>query len=145
MKNCLTLSFIALIITGFLSCKKDANAGITGKWQLVSDSTHTSGIGPNGTPGGGTYVGQATDSYDFMANGQLIAHVAGKVDSATYTVQPGNKLHINYSIVHEFDGAILKGASTDFDLSVQSSHKAVLTSDIITPGGTIARIVVLTK
>ncbi len=145
MNTYLSPGVIAIIVSGFLSCKKDANAGITGNWHLVSDSTYTSGIGPNGKPGGSTYTGLSADSYDFMANGHLIAHVAGNIDSATYTVQAGNKLSINYSIVHEFDGAVLKGANADFDLSVQSSHKAVLTSNILTPGGRFARILVLAK
>src|ERR1700744_1264931 len=86
------------IITGIFSCKKDSSStSIVGKWNLVSDSTSSSGVGSGNGSSGHTYTGVSGDYFEFTSQGSFSANEADVLSSAgTYTLNKG-LISINYS------------------------------------------------
>lgn len=139
------ISLLALIVIGLSACGKNdnQNVGVTGKWQLLSDSSSLAGGGPF-KGGGSKYIGEAADTYEFTANGRLVAHVKSLVDSATYNFRGDGKVVIDYSVVHA-GSATIRGSETIYDVTRPDSHTAILSAGGLTPEGWYARIITLKK
>lgn len=142
-----SILFIAIgfAVSVMASCKKDGTSGsIAGNWAVVSDSTSSSGIGPNGTPSGNKYIGVAGDHFDFTSAGKLYVNEGGfKIDTAQYTIT-GTRLSLEYSYLHVGDITV-RGSGGGYDITTLSRNSLVLTEDALTPGGRIYEQIILTK
>lgn len=145
MKNIYAIGLLVLIVSCISACGKNdnQNVGVTGKWQLLSDSSSLSGGGPF-KGGGSIYMGVAADTYEFTANGRLVAHVKSLVDSATYNFRGDGKIVIDYSVVHA-GNATIRGSETIYDVTRPDSHIAILSAGGLTPEGWYNRIITLKK
>jgi uncharacterized protein YkuJ len=97
MKKILTaLAFLSFFSISFTACKKEktktAAERIVGTWQIsnVVYNEHTNGadhiISSNDF--------SSSDTYQFKADGTVIANVKGSTDNSTYTISSDNKLTI---------------------------------------------------
>ncbi len=145
MKN-LLLSAIILSVMVLFSCGKNDPSihAITGNWNIVSDTTWSSGIGPNGTPSGNKYTGVAGDHFNFTSSGKLYVKEGNiKLDTANYTIS-GDTLKLTYRYLYE-GGVTVQGASGSFIISTLTNQSLILTEDFLTPGGRIDETITLSR
>lgn len=143
------LSFLLVLLyltactkTAVSSNESEAAAGITGKWNLVTDSTFL-GVGSSNHPV--DYTGQAGDYFDFDANGYVYTREDTALDTLTYRLISDNAM-----VISDF-GIILNGVddpSTITGLSgVDLSGQTIIIESprFLTPGGEFWRKVTLTR
>jgi hypothetical protein len=133
---------VILVLTPFLiSCSKikqvKVSADISGKWNVVSDSS-IDGFGINNHAI--NFIGQPGDCFNFSASGSLYIKEGLDFDTLKY------KLVINSSIVIDGFGATLNGIQDTTNIINFTPHTAVVSSPlIITPGGEFQRKVTLSR
>jgi hypothetical protein len=143
MKN-LTVATLVLVVIIYSSCiKSNSNAGITGTWALVSDSTYSSGIGPYGTPSSNKYVGTSGDHFIFTGNMLYVKEGTIKLDTATYTIS-NDTLKLTYNYLYE-GGVTIQGAIGRYDIKTLTQQNLVLTEYGVTPGGIISETIILKR
>jgi hypothetical protein len=146
-----TLPFLAFLLN-FTACTKTTGSsnesgpgGITGKWNLVTDSTFE-GVGSTNHPV--DYTGEAGDYFDFSVNGSVYIKEGAVANTLTYKVVSDSSI-----IISDF-GLIINGVpdtSTITGLTVNNGLG--LTDQIIviespffpTPGGEFWRKVTLSR
>jgi hypothetical protein len=147
MKNLIPAFFVLFIAVSVCSCNKNNDPqsySIVGNWNLVSDSTWSSGIGPNGTPSSNTYKGVASDYFKFTNSGKLyLKEGSVKLDTADYTVSK-DTLKLKYDYFYE-GGVTINGAVGSYIVTTPNNHELELTDDFITPGGAIYERITLSK
>jgi len=145
MKNVLPL--FVLICLALASCKKDnnnINESIVGDWNIISDSTWSSGIGPYGTPSSYVYKGVTGDHFDFTGSGKLyVKEGTEKLDTANYTVSK-DTLKLQYDYLYE-GGVTITGAVGSYIITTLNYHNLTLTEDFLTPDGAIYEQIRLSK
>jgi hypothetical protein len=135
--NILILPFAFLLF--FLpACKKDSNKpSITGKWNIVTDSTYA-GVGAGNHPV--AYAGQPGDYFNFQANGVVYTKEGAVLDTLTY------KLISNTQIVISQFGITLNGVPETSNITEDTDNYLVIKAPgIITPGGIFGRKVTLSR
>ena len=144
MKNLLFVICLFSVV-GICSCTKDDNSiPLVGKWNVVSDSTYYTGIGPNGTPSFTKYVGQPGDYFNFTAQGKAYFK-EGNTFSATATYKvTGNNVNLVYSNFVVNDSTI-NATSGGYIIAAITPRTLVLTNQFITPGGATFTTVKLSK
>ncbi|WP_428330148.1 hypothetical protein [Mucilaginibacter sp.] len=139
MKTTIKLLFIIGLMLALNACKKENTtiAAITGKWNLVSDSTYA-GVGYNNHPV--NYIGQPGDYFNFTADGLVYTKEGSVLDTLTYSIQANNQLNISGF------GIILNGVPELSQISNFTAHTLKITAPRgITPGGQFGRVVSLTR
>jgi hypothetical protein len=145
------LSFFAVLLY-LTACKKTAGSSnesesddITGKWNVISDSTFE-GVGASNHPV--DYQGMAGDYFDFSSNASVYTKEGLAFDTLTYRMVSDTKI-----IISSF-GLILNGvqdASTVSGLTAGggtggSAQIIVIESPLeLTPGGEFWRKVTLSR
>ncbi len=146
-----------IIIVGMLclySCKKDDSliqstdnsknltlnalngTSLTGKWNIVTDSTYT-GVGQYNHPV--NYVGQAADYFDIKTNGVIYTKETLVLDTLSYTLKSDTAI-----VVQSF-GGIFNGVPSVSHLTV-NAHSAIIASPMfLTPGGVFWRKITLSR
>lgn len=140
----LFILFAVSIVLMTAACHKDesVNPSLTGTWNVVSDSTYSSGIGPNGTPSSSKYIGVSGDHYTFTSTTLTIKEGNIRSANATYTISK-DTLKLKYtSLVDE--GVTITGATGSYVIA-QSGSKLKLSSFVITPGGIFAEYITLSR
>lgn len=131
--------FIIVFVMVFLfACKKDnGNISITGKWNVLTDSTFVGvGLGNHLV----TYVGKPGDYFNFGSNGTIYTKESATLDTLSY------KLVSNTQIVIAPFGVILNGNSgTSQIIEFTHNHLIIKTPEIFTPGGIFGRTVSLSR
>jgi len=128
-----------------VSSDEDESSGITGKWNLVSDSTYW-GVGSGNHPV--DYTGVAGDYFDFSTNGYVYIDEGAVQDTLTYRMVTDSSI-----IISDF-GLIINGvpdtstltsltASNGMGLSVQTL--IIESPFFLTPGGEFWRKVTLNR
>ena len=95
MKYFIVATCLAFFILTEISCKKEtiqANQ-LTGKWNLVNDSTSTTNS-CIGCFNGSNYFGSSSDYYNFTVNGILYIQERESVDTAAYSMVTNNQVTI---------------------------------------------------
>lgn len=127
------------------SSDESESAGITGKWNLISDSTFE-GVGANNHPV--DYKGMAGDYFDFSAIGSVYTKEGLALDTLTY------RMVLDSSIIISDFGLILNGVqdtSTVSGLSAGTGSRPFTQIIVIespfnlTPGGEFWRKVTLSR
>ena len=129
MKNYLHTAFI-LFITLLSACTKSGSSTITGKWNVVSDSTIISG----GDISYNIYNGTSGDYFVFAPDNILYIKEASMNDTMSYKLMADNKMSlvqtgININAIPETGTYVITG------------NKAIIvvTPNILNPGFTYQR------
>jgi hypothetical protein len=122
------------------ACKKDSNNAkptITGKWNLVSDSTYV-GVGLNNHLV--TFQGQPGDYFDFRTDGHVYTKEATVLDTLTY------QLTSNTTIIISSFGVTLNGVPETSYIRVLTAHNLAIDAPrVVTPGGVGGRKLKLSR
>lgn len=139
MKAIIRVIIIGSFIAFLNACKKDDNGSnnqITGKWNIVKDSTYV-GVGVSNHLV--VYDGQPGDYFDFRTDGNVYTKEGAVLDTLSYTIKPGNQIAIS-----KF-GIIANGVPTVSKFSLTAHTANIFTPRVITPGGQFGRDVDLTR
>lgn len=145
MKN-LFLIFAVSIVLMMAACGKNdtvVNASLSGTWHIASDSTYTSGIGPNGTPSSNKYIGTDADYFKFDNSTLSINEGSFRTATATYTLSK-DTLKLKYSYLDE-GGVQLTGANNSYVITRLDSRSMQLKSYVLSPGGVFGEDIVLSR
>lgn len=124
------------------SISQPESGDITGKWNLVSDSTFK-GVGSSNHPV--DYTGVAGDYFNFLSNGHAYSKEGPVLDTLMYTLVSDN------SIIISGFGVILNGVQdtsviTGLTTIVGSAQTITIASSLaLTPGGEFWRKVTLSR
>jgi hypothetical protein len=132
MKSTLII-LLAFFIICIVSCKKESDVTIVGKWSIINDSSFLEGSGLF-VGGGFNYKGVATDYYDFNSNGNLFIKKGNELDTAKYSLVSNQVTIVYYSfggITFGSNGAI-RGT---FKITDLNQHHLTLTLSGLTPEG----------
>ncbi len=136
----------ALITAGcfFASCKKetlnniDIKPGMTGKWNVITDSTF-SGVGLNNHPV--NITGQAGDYFDFRTDGNLYIKEDITLETLSYTLTSDTTI-----VIDSFGGITLNGVPGTCFITDLMAHTVTITAPFLaTPGGVFGRKVQLNR
>jgi hypothetical protein len=137
------ISYFAVTMFCFLSCKKDTSStqkgtfSITGKWSIITDSSFA-GVGSENHLV--NYTGQEGDYFDFAADGKLYVKENNIINTYNYTLTSPATL-----IIDSF-GITINGVPNTSVITYETPHTIILyTPFIMTPGGTFGRKVHLTR
>jgi hypothetical protein len=143
MKPIILFVLAAFIAFFLVSCKKnsvpanDINASISGKWNILSDSTFF-GVGLNNHPV--DYAGQTGDYFDIRTDGNIYIKEGAILDTLGY------RLTSNTTILIVSFGIILNGVAETTHITSLTAHSATIDAPIvITPGGEFGRKVNLSR
>jgi len=141
----LFIIFAVSIVLMTAACGKSVNppgTSLIGTWNVVSDSTYSSGIGPNGTPSSSKYIGVTGDHYIFTSNTLAIREADLRNAHATYTISK-DTLKLIYTSLTDH-GVAITGARGSY-VFAQSGNDLKLSSFVITPGGIFSEIIMLNR
>jgi hypothetical protein len=129
MKNYLYTAFI-FVITLLTACTKSSSSTISGKWNVVSDSTIISG----GTVFYSIYRGVSGDYFVFTPNNTLYIKEASLYDTMSYKLTADNKMSlaqtgININEIPETGTYVITG----------NEARIVVTPNLLNPGFTYQR------
>ena len=137
----------ALIIIGcsllacLYACKKyssstDAST-VTGKWNVVSDSTYA-GVGLNNHPV--DYQGKPGDYFDFRTSGTLYTKEGTVLDTLSYHLLSDTAM-----IIQSF-GIVGNGIPETSHITIFTAHQLVIKAPtVFTPGGIFGRTTALSR
>ena len=133
MKYASIFFLIIFLYSVVISCKKDQDGVIAGKWSLVNDSVIV-GVGPHiGTK---NYIGVAGDYFDFRTDGNVYVKEGAKLDTLSYKIIFAKRI-----LISPFGWG---GATSD--ITKLTAHNATIHApNIISPGGYDERFVNLTR
>jgi hypothetical protein len=119
----------------FASCNKSNGTfpSLSGTWNIVSDSTYFSGIGPNSPPSGRDYIGTSGDHFIFTGNKLYIKEGTIKIDTAIYTVSQG-LLNLTYTYLND-GGTIIYNSIGSYTIARNDGKNLELTEFLASPGG----------
>jgi hypothetical protein len=115
----------------------NGSMSLSGKWQLVQDSTANSMV--RTVPLITNYVGVAGDYFDFRSDGFCYVKEGDAYDTLTY-----KQVSANSVIIQNF-GIIINGSAEPSDLTRTVTTANITTQNMLTPGGTLFREVKLTR
>lgn len=139
MKNLIRIIIIGSFIAFLNACKKDNNGGnnqITGKWNIVKDSTYV-GVGTSNHLV--VYNGQPGDYFDFRTNGKVYTKEGAVLDTLSYTVKTPGQI-----IISKF-GIVSNGVPPVSSFSLTAHTANIIAPSFLTPGGQFGREVNLTR
>ena len=154
MKPINAVMFFIAAATLTLSCKKDPSYQITGKWQIIKDSSYVEPASAFNTVQGPGYTGTAGDYYDFKPGGSLYIKEGSYTDTLTYSTRAGGEVVFNYNtynnVVDALGNIISRTHRTkSYSITALSATKLILTSKlttgILTPVGYLANTILLEK
>jgi len=139
---CLATILLFLMIS---ACKKpgcdpanmNSSMSLTGKWQLVQDSTANSIA--RATPVITNYIGVAGDYFDFRTDGFCYTKEGSVYDTLSYQWVSGT------SIIMQKFGLVINGSTETSILNHTATTANITTQNMFTPGGTIFREVNLKR
>lgn len=126
-----------------ISCTKDILSvndipTITGKWNVITDSTF-SGVGAGNHPV--NLSGQRGDYFDFRSDGIVYIKEGATLDKLSYTLTSDTTI-----VMKSFGGITLNGVPETSFITNLTIHTVTITAPFLyTPGGTFGRKVNLTK
>jgi len=141
----LFIIFAVSIVLIMAACHKDesVSASLTGTWNVVSDSTYSSGIGPYGTPSGSKYIGVPGDQFIFTSNTLAMREANLRSAHGTYAISK-DTLKLKYTSFVDH-GTILTGATGSYLITQSDNNNLELSSFVITPGGIFKEYIILRR
>jgi hypothetical protein len=143
---------IVLILFSIMGCKKlsgvDATNGngrinefgsitLVSKWQLVNDSTANSMVRTSALIT--NYNGVAGDYFDFRDDGKCYTKEGNTYDTLAY------QLTSSKSITMQNFGLNINGVIEPGDIALTANSATITTKNMLTPGGTLFRMVNLKR
>lgn len=144
MKTLFIICAVSIVLMT-AACGKSVSppgTSVIGTWNIVSDSTYSSGIGPNGTPSSNKYIGVPGDQYVFTSNTLAIREADLRNAHANYTISK-DTLKLIYTSLTDH-GVAITGAKGSYVIA-HSGNNLKLSSFVITPGGIFNEIIILNR
>ncbi len=139
MKTYILLSAVYLMLFVLSGCKKDGPppAAITGRWNVVSDSTYTGvGLGNQLV----VYTGKTGDYFNFISDNKLYTSESAVRDTLTYRFLSTKEI-----VLTPF-GATINGIQDTSIIRTFSSNRLVIASKtLFTPAGIFGRVITLSR
>ena len=143
MKQIASFGLITCIIFFLVNCKKNTvsapemNAGISGKWDIFSDSAFV-GVGISNHQEG--YTGRAGDYFDVRTDGFIYVKEGSDLDTLAYSLTSDSTM-----IIASF-GLIANGVPEISHITNLTSYTATINAPVaITPGGEFGRKIMLRR
>jgi hypothetical protein len=129
--------FVIALIAALVSCKKDANYSIAGKWQEVKMTTYNQDLTTGAISGDTTYKAATFGIYDyaqFNNDGICVISETGWIGTAAQVIKVQEIQNYTYTKSAESfllkpahtDPYIISGVSTDYTASRVSANTVVL-------------------
>jgi hypothetical protein len=145
------LSFLAVLLYLTACTKTQApsndfgQAGLSGKWDLITDSTFE-GVGSTNHPV--DYMGEAGDYFNFGANGHAYTKEGNVLDTLTYTLASDTSL-----VISDFGGIFngipdtssIKALTANNSLGLAAHIIVIESPRFLTPGGEFWRKMTLSR
>ena len=138
--------YALIIFAGLLLCLLSAcikggsdsnNTSISGKWNIVSDSTFN-GVGLGNHPV--NYAGQPGDYFDFRTDGKVYTKEGTVLDTLSF-----NQTTYSEIVISSF-GLTANGVPETSEITTLSAHSLVIVAPkVFTPGGIFGRKVSLSR
>lgn len=140
----LFIIFAVSIVLMMAACHNDqpVNPSLTGTWNVISDSTYNSGMGPNGTPSDSKYIGVTGDNFIFTGSTVSIKEGNIRNANASYVISK-DTLKLTYTSLTDH-GVTITGAKGSYVIA-QSGNSLKLSSWVVTPGGMFKEFIILSR
>jgi hypothetical protein len=124
-------------MSGTNSLNDGNSTGFVSKWQLVNDSTANSMLRTSALTS--NYIGVAGDYFDFRTDGFCYTREGKTYDTIAY------QLVSPQSIIIQKFGLNINGVTEASNLTQTNTTATITTQNMLTPGGTLFRVVNLKK
>lgn len=119
-------------------------SSLTGKWNIINDSTSILNDVPNKTDSHSNFIGGLADYYDFTSEGNLYVREGTNFDTLAFTFVSTNRINI---IAFSYNGTRFPGGASmgTFVIEGLTGNNVTLGLSELTPDGKEIRIINLKK